>query len=68
MDQRSPATSSRERSSRRLRGYVGAIAIKVEPAGGGKKAKKVLIWKFDKVEINDMLAEIERLKRSSSLH
>jgi hypothetical protein len=35
---------------------------KLEPVGGLKKVGKILGWKFDKVEINEMLAKIERLK------
>lgn len=32
------------------------------PVGGLKKVGKILTWKFDKSDINDMLAKMERLK------
>lgn len=38
------------------------LRSKLESVGGFKKVGKILGWKFDKVEINEMLAKIERLK------
>jgi len=38
------------------------LRSKLAPVGGLKKVGKILTWKFDKVEINEMLAKIERLK------
>lgn len=43
------------------------LRSKLEPVGGLKKVGKILTWKFDKVEINEMLSKIERLKTLSTL-
>ena len=38
------------------------LRLKLEPIGGLKKVGKILTWKFDKVDVNEMLTKFERLK------
>lgn len=38
------------------------LASKLEPLTGLKQVKRRLTWKFDKIEINDILSKIERMK------
>jgi hypothetical protein len=45
-----------------FRNSLEELAAKLKPLSGYRKAGKSLLWTFDKTEINNILARIERLK------
>jgi hypothetical protein len=45
-----------------FRNSLEELAAKLNPSSGYRKAGRSLLWTFDKIDINNILARIERLK------